>query len=96
MPRIARIVGTGYPHHVVQRCNNRENVFLNRMDYEKYLLFLAKYSEEKEAAILAYYLMPNHVHLLVTPSKEDSLARMMQGLSLCYTQYFNRKKDLKL
>jgi putative transposase len=96
MPRIARIVGTGYPHHVVQRCNNRENVFLNRMDYEKYLLFLAKYSEEKEAAILAYCLMSNHVHLLVTPSKEDSLAKMMQGLSLYYTQYFNRKKDLKL
>ena len=96
MPRIARIVGTGYPRHVVQRGNNRENVFLNRMDYEKYLLFLAKYSEEKEAAILAYCLMTNHVHLLVTLSKEDSLARMTQGLSLCYTQYFNRKKDLKL
>jgi putative transposase len=96
MPRIARIVGTGYPHHVVQRGNNRENVFLNRTDYEKYLFSLAKYSEEKEAAILAYCLMPNHVHLLVTPSKEDSLAKMMQGLSLCCTQYFNRKKDLKL
>jgi putative transposase len=96
MPRIARIVGTAYPHHVVQRGNNRENVFLNRTDYEKYLFFLAKYSEEKEAAILAYCLMPNHVHLLVTPSKEDSLAKMMRGLSLCYTQYFNRKKDLKL
>jgi len=40
--------------------------------------------------------MPNHVYLLVTPSKEDSLAKMMQGLSLYYTQYFNREKDLKL
>jgi len=92
MPRIARIVGAGYPHHIVQRGNNKENVFLDRTDYEKYLFFLAKYPEEKEAAILAYCLMPNHVHLLVTPSQEETLAKMMQGVTLCYTQHFNRKK----
>jgi len=91
MPRIARIVGAGYPHHIVQRGNNRENIFLDRTDYEKYLFLLAKYSEEKEASILAYCLMPNHVHLLVTPSHEETLAKMMQGVTLCYTQHFNRK-----
>jgi putative transposase len=41
MPRIARIVGVGYPHHVVQRVNNRERVFLDSVDYEKYLFFLS-------------------------------------------------------
>jgi len=91
MPRIARIVGAGYPHHLVQRGNNRENVFLDRTDYEKYLFFLAKYSEEKGAGILAYCLMPNHVHLLVTPWHAETLAKMMQGVTLCYTQHFNRK-----
>jgi putative transposase len=91
MSRIARIVGAGYPHHIVQRGNNRENIFLDRMDYEKYLFLLTKYSEEKEVSILAYCLMPNHVHLLVTPSREETLARMMQGVTLCYTQHFNRK-----
>ena len=92
MPRIARIVGAGYPHHIVQRGNNRENVFLDRTDYEKYLSLLAKYSKEREAGILAYCLMPNHVHLLVTPSHEETLAKMMQGVTLCYTQHFNRRK----
>jgi len=29
MPRIARIVGAGYPHHIVERGNNRERVFVN-------------------------------------------------------------------
>jgi PAS domain S-box-containing protein len=77
MPRIARIVGAGYPHHIVQRGNNRERVFLDSMDYEKYLCFLSKYSEVKETTVLAYCLMPNHVHLLVRPSKEEALAMVV-------------------
>jgi putative transposase len=63
MPRIARIIGVGYPHHNVQRGNNREKIFLNPADYERYLSFLSKYSKEKEAAVLVYFLMPNHIHL---------------------------------
>jgi putative transposase len=89
MPRIARIIGVGYPHHIVQRGNNREKVFLDRGDYEKYLSFLARYSDEKEVAILAYCLMPNHVHLLAVPSQDQTLAKMMQGIALCYSKYFN-------
>jgi len=91
MPRIARIVGVGYPHHIIGRGNNRERVFMDSMDYETYLFFLSKYSEEKEAAVLAYCLMPNHIHLLVRPSKVESLAKMMQAITLCYSKYFNGK-----
>lgn len=89
MPRIARIVGAGYPHHIVQRGNNREEVFLNQRDYERYISFLSKYSEEKEIFVLAYCLMPNHIHLLLKPSEEEGLPKMMQGVTLCYSKYFN-------
>jgi putative transposase len=44
MPRIARAVASGFPHHVVQRGNNREKVFLNEADKKKYLSLLKKYS----------------------------------------------------
>ena len=91
MPRIARIVGPGFPHHIVQRGNNREKVFWDNRDYERYLSFLTKYSGEKAATVLAYCIMPNHVHLLITPPEQETLAKMMQGLTLCYTQYFNGK-----
>ena len=91
MSRIARLVGTGYPHHVIQRGNNREKVFLDKEDFQKYISLLERYSFEKEASILAYCLMTNHVHLLVKPLKENTLYKMMQGITLCYTQYFNRK-----
>jgi putative transposase len=93
MPRIARIVGIGYLHHVVQRGNNKEKVFLDKEDHEKYLSLLEHYSKEKEAVILAYCLMPNHVHLLIRPLEEETLSKMMQGITLCYTQYFNRKNS---
>lgn len=91
MPRTARIVGAGYPHHIVQRGNNKEKVFLDREDYTKYLFLLDRYSTEKETSILVYCLMSNHVHLLVRPLEGKALSKMMQGITLCYTQYFNRK-----
>ena len=59
------------------------------MDYEKYLSFLLKYSGEKEVAVLVYCLMPNHVHLLLKPSEQKALPKMMQGITLCYSKYFN-------
>lgn len=90
MPRIARAVAVGFPHHIVQRGNNREKVFFNKKDREKYLSLLKKYADKWGSPILAYCLMSNHVHLLVRPNKEESLHKMMQGVALCHTQYVNR------
>ncbi|MBI5674315.1 MAG: transposase [Nitrospirae bacterium] len=90
MPRIARAVATEFPHHIVQRGNNRGDVFLSPEDREKYRFFLKKYSVKWESPILAYCLMTNHIHLLSKPLKEESLHKMMQGVALCYTQYFNK------
>lgn len=90
MPRIARAVAVGYPHHVVQRGNNKERVFFNKKDREQYLSLLKKYSDKWNSPILVYCLMNNHVHLLTRPTIEESLYKMMQGVTLCYTQYINR------
>ncbi len=91
MPRIARAVARGYPHHIIQRGNNREGVFFDDEDRKRYLLFLKKYEEKWESPVMAYCLMSNHVHLLVRPSSNESLFKTMQGVTLCYSQYANRK-----
>jgi putative transposase len=91
MPRIARAVAPGFPHHVVQRGNNREKVFFNDEDRAVYLFLLKRYSEKWRAPIACYCLMTNHVHLIVIPSLEGSLQKMMQGVTLCYSQHMNRK-----
>ena len=90
MPKIARAVALEFPHHVVQRGNNREKVFINEQDKRKYLLLLKEYSDKWDTYILAYCLMSNHVHLLTRPIKNESLYKMMQGIIFCYTQDFNR------
>jgi putative transposase len=80
MPRIARAVAAEFPHHIVQRGNNRENVFFSPEDKEKYRFLLKKYSAKWESPILAYCFMTNHIHLLVM-LKEESY-KMMQGVML--------------
>ena len=91
MPRIARAVAIGFPHHVIQRGNNREKIFFAVQTRGKYLAWLEEYARKCEVRILAYCLMTNHVHLLLKPDKTESLAKMMQGINLCYTQYINKR-----
>ncbi len=91
MPRLARIVGIGYPHHVIQRGNNRSPVFFDDQDRDTYLNYLIKHSQTCACPIHCYSLMTNHTHLLLTPQNEHSLSKTMQKLSLSYTQYFNKK-----
>ncbi len=91
MPRIARIVAVGYPHHITQRGNNRQTVFFDDEDKSTYLKLLAKNSQRFDLKIWAYCLMDNHIHLLAVPEKENSLARGIGLTNQIYTQYLNRK-----
>ena len=91
MPRIARVVAVDYPHHIIQRGNNRQKVFFARDTRARYLSLLQDYTRKWDASILAYCLMTNHVHLLIKPHQPESLAKVMQGVTLCYTQYINKR-----
>ncbi len=90
MPRIARIVYAGYPHHIVQRGNNKQTVFFDDEDRQEYLRFLNKYTDECGCKLNSYCLMKNHIHLLLNPQHKNSLSKTMQKLSLRYTQYINK------
>lgn len=91
MPRIARAVAQGYPHHIIQRGNNREDVFFDDDDRRQYLSFLKRYTERWNSSVMVYCLMTNHIHLLMKPLSDESLFKTMQGTTLCYSQYANRK-----
>lgn len=91
MPRIARVVVVGLPHHVTQRGNNRERVFFDDDDRRHYLWTLLEYRQRCGVSILGYCLMDNHVHVLAVPGQEDSLARCFAGANLLHTQRANRR-----
>ena len=93
MSRSARIVIPGLPHHVVQRGNNRQPVFLNPSDYEEYLRGVAVVSRRYQLNVHAYCLMDNHVHLVVTPGEAASLAQGLRILQSRYAQRFNQRYE---
>jgi putative transposase len=90
MPRLARIVLPGVPHHVTQRGNNRQDVFFVDDDRRVYLDLLRGQSERFGLKVVGYCLMANHVHLVATPLGEASLAKAIGRTDFLYTQYVNR------
>lgn len=86
---MARVVVSGVPHHVTQRGDRRETVFLARGDYQRYLNLLKEYAVPHGLEVVAYCLMPNHVHLVVIPLLADSLATVLKPVHLRLAQYVN-------
>ncbi len=93
MPRFARLVVPGYPHHVTQRGSRRQLTFFNDTDYSAYLDLLADQLPKADTAVLAYCLMPNHVHLILVPHSKDSLATLLRRTHARYARRVNRIHD---
>lgn len=89
MPRSARIVIPDIPHHITQHGNRHDDVFLNDNDREDYLATLKRQSERFGLEIHGYCLMTNHVHIVATPSRDDSLAKAVGQAHHLYSQKFN-------
>ena len=93
MPRISRVIAVGYPHHITQRGNYRQAVFVEANDYTHYLHWLAQFALRCGLEIWAYCLMPNHVHLVGVPKRADSLSRTFHTVHMQYARYFNSKRN---
>jgi len=73
MARMARLVIPSVPHHVTQRGNGRAPTFFGDDDYALYRSLLSEHCAAAGVEVWAWVLMPNHVHLILTPSDEDGL-----------------------
>lgn len=93
MPRAARLVLPGIPHHVTQRGNRRQPTFLCERDYALYLDLLRFWSREHETSVWAWCLMPNHVHLVLVPAREDGLRATLARVHRRYTWEINQRED---
>jgi putative transposase len=91
MARLPRLTVPGYPHHIIQRGNNRQAIFDDSADYEALLAMLDENAREFGVAIHAYVLMSNHFHLLATPETTEGIPRMMQAVGRRYVRRFNQK-----
>jgi putative transposase len=93
MARLPRLTLLGYPHHIIQRGNNRQAIFVSQADYQTLLNLLLENAQKFKVAIHAYVLMPNHFHLLATPETNDGLPQMMQAVGRRYVRWFNDAQE---
>lgn len=89
MPRKARVLVPGCPHHIVQRGHNRSAVFITDEDYQYYLHNLFDWKQQLEIKLYAWCLMTNHIHLIVEPTNEPMdlslLMKRINGKQAAYT-----------
>jgi len=91
MPRVARIVAPGSPHHVTQRGSRREPVFFDDADRQKYLMLLMECKDKYGPDVWACCLMTNHVHLVAVPRRAEALARALRDTHQAYAAWMNRR-----
>ena len=89
MARIARVVVPGYPHHVTQRGNRRQQTFFNNEDYKSYLDLMSEWCGKYQVDIWAYCLMPNHIHLIAVPQIKEGLNLAVGEAHRRYTRRVN-------
>jgi REP element-mobilizing transposase RayT len=87
MARSPRITLPAYPHHIIQRGNNRAATFFAHDDYDFFLECLGHAKAKSRCRIHAYVLMTNHFHLLVEPAEVVDLDRFMQSVGRRYVRH---------
>ena len=95
MPKFQRLVVEGFPHHVTQRGVRRQRTFFNDRDYRAYLDIVRGQLEEPQLGILAYCLMPNHVHFVVIPHSRHALSTFFCEVHKRYARRTNMLNDWK-
>lgn len=92
MARLARVVVADVPHHVTQRGNRRQPVFFGDDDYRLYLGLLAEQARAAGVAVWAWCLMPNHVHLMLTPPTPQALRAALAEAHRRYSRTVNLRE----
>lgn len=89
LPRRRRFCPVGIPVHVIQRGNNRQTLFTCDQDIAAYAHWLGEAAGRYEVLVHGWVFMTNHVHLLVTPGRDNAVSRLMQSLGRRYVAHFN-------
>jgi len=92
MARLARFVLPGVPHHITQRGNGRQRTFFSDEDYALYRDLLARECAAQGVAVWSWVLMPNHVHLILLPEREDGLRAALARVHRAYAGHVHARE----
>lgn len=89
MPRKARKYIKAQFYHIMCQGIKKENIFNAESDSQKYLFLINKYKEEFFINIVAYCIMPNHIHLLLHSHDINLISKFMHKINLIYAINYN-------
>lgn len=92
MPRQPRQLSESGVYHVMLRGINRQAIFLDDVDRERFLSCLTATKPLSGCRVLAYCLMANHVHLILQTTAEP-IGQVVKRLGVRYAGWFNRRHD---
>ncbi len=89
MPRVARGLADGLIYHITNKGNGRQQVFQSESDYRAFVDLMVDASERYPVKVLAWCIMPNHYHLLVSPERAEELSAWMQWFMTSHVRRYH-------
>jgi REP element-mobilizing transposase RayT len=93
MPYRRTLFLAGHHYHLYNRGVDRGEVFIAPENYSYLLRLLKKNRDRYAVGMVAYCLLPNHYHLLVSPSQDDNLHLFIKSVFGSYVQGFNKQQS---
>ena len=90
MPRKARIESKSGIYHIMLRGINRQQIFEDDEDFEKFLWVMKDVKQLSRFKLYGYCLMGNHIHLLLKPENEP-LELIFRRIGSKYVYWYNLK-----
>ncbi len=90
MARPLRIEYNGALYHITSRGNERNPIYKEEGDYQRFRDILSELPQRYGIIIHGYVLMRNHYHLLIETPK-GNITKVMHYVNATYTGYFNKK-----
>ena len=89
MARTARASIGGICYHVINRGNGGIAVFHDDGDYGAFVKAISQACDRLPMDVLAWCLMPNHIHLVLRPRNDGDLSRWMQWLLTAHVRRYH-------
>ncbi|MEA2082060.1 MAG: transposase [Elusimicrobiota bacterium] len=91
MPRRPRFVVDDAYYHILNRGNNKKQIFEEKSDYDQFLKMMARYFRSARMEIIHYALMSNHYHVIIKIKDAENLPKALQQLNQGYARYYKNK-----
>lgn len=92
MPRCARRKSESGIFHIILRGINKQNIFEDDEDREKFTETIKRYKEVSKYEIYSYCLMTNHIHLLLKETDEE-ISKAMKRICSSFVYWYNWKYE---